>query len=272
MPTRADYRLATMKLLGDVEELEATADGSDDSTFKDELNLYKEDGTLVGRMLYVTSGESSGDVRRVLSNDKSATKLTVSRAFTEYIARGDQAQLFNFRDQGVTLSMVHSAVNFSIMMVADDYTTPATEDVSGTFSYLSPVLSIPSSISAFAEVAFQDPDTSEWIVIPIVQRYVDQWSRTVTITGDALSYMDGKSIRIMGYTRPDILTDDTTECPVDLEWLMYQTASHVSFELARKRMDPTVNERWGQWYADKADERRNKVTHPYYGHAIPLYG
>jgi hypothetical protein len=158
------------------------------------------------------------------------------------------------------------------MMVADDYTEPVSETAEGSFSYRSPVVSIPSSIKAFAEVAFVDPDSSEVIVIPIMQRYVDQWARTVTITGDALSYMDGKEIRVLGYARPSILTNDTDESPVDLEWLMYQTASNIAFELARKRMDPTVNERWGQWWAEQADARRSKVTYPNYGHAIPLYG
>jgi hypothetical protein len=272
MPTRADYRLASMKLLGDVEELEATSDATDDSTFLDELNLYKESGTLVGRMLYVTSGVSSGQTRRVLANDKSSAMITVSRAFSSPIVEGDLAQLFNFRDQGVSLAMIHSAINHSLMMVNDDYTVPVSETVDGSFSYLSPVVAIPTTIKAFAEVVFVDPDSAEVIVIPIMQRYVDQWARTVTITGDALSYMDGKEIRVLGYGRPSILTDDTTESPVDLEWMMYQTASNVAFELARKRMDAAVNERWGQWWAERADERRSKVTYPYFGHAIPLYG
>jgi hypothetical protein len=261
-----------MKLLGDVEELEATTASAGDSTFTDELNLFKEDGTLVGRMLYVTSGANLGQTRRVLSNEKASSTITLSRAFSTNIAQGVTAQLYNFRDQGVSLSMIHTAINHSLMMVADDYTIPVAEDIEGSFSYLSPVIEIPTTIKAFAEVAFQDPDSSEWIVIPIMQRYVDQWARTVTITGDALSYMDGMAIRVLGYGRPPILTNDTTECPVDLEWLMYQTASNVAFELARKRMDPTVNERWAQWYGDKADERRAKVTYPFYGHAIPLYG
>jgi hypothetical protein len=273
MATRADYRLATMKLLGDVEELEATVASSSESDFTDELNLYKETGTLVGRMLYVTAeGANFGQTRRVLANDKSTSTLTLSRALPAIPAQGATAQMFNFRDQGVTLSMVHTSINHSIMMVNDDYTVPTYEDIEDTFSYLSPVIEIPTEIKAFAELAFQNPDTLEWIDIPIMQRYVDQWARTVVVMGDALVYMDGMAVRIKGYGRPPILTDDTTDCPVDIEWLMYQTASNISFELARKRMDPTVNERWAQWYGDKADERRSKVTYPYYGHAIPLYG
>ncbi len=270
MATRADYRLGTMKLLGDVEELTATVGGTP-STFVDQLNLYKESGTLRGRMLYLTSGTNASLVRRVQSNDKDTYTLSLDSALPLATAAGDLAQLYNFRDQGVSIAMVHSAINHAIMYVREDYRVPVADAIAGTFAYDAPVLTLSSTIKAFAGVDIQS-DEGEWIELPGYDTHVDQWARTLTLKGYTLGTADGRALRVRGFGYPTTLTNDSTDCPVDFEWLIQQAAANVLFELARKRLDPSVNERWAQFRQDLADERRVKVTQPNYGYSVPLYG
>ena len=270
MANRAQIRLATLGLIGDVEELEATHT-TDTSTFKDTLNLAVETGTLAGRILVLTSGSlNSGVIRRVTGNDRDTMQLTLNEALPETVTAGMTANLYNYRSQGVTIAKVNRAINESLMMVQQDYLIPYVQTVDETFDYTSPVIELDEEMKAFAGVDVYETD--HWEEVPIMERNVDRWSRTVEVFGVMQYLSNTKSIRIRGFTYLPLFTDDETDSPIDFEWIIQQTAANVLFDLARRRMDPTVNERWAQFRQDLADERRSKVQLPSYGYVIPLYG
>jgi hypothetical protein len=261
MATRPEIRLGAMKLIGDVTELEATAT-TNATSLRDDLSLVRENGTMVGRILVIRSGAAEGVTRRVLTNDKTTATITFADVGTT-IESGTVADLFNFRDQGVTRRMVDSAINDAIREVAPDYLVHATGD-SSTFSAISPTITAPASFKGFSGLDVLDPDTSEWVELPIGDLYIDRWARTVTPLTMTRAMSDSQSVRMRGMTHLPVLTDDETDCPVSYAWITQQVAANVLFELARKRNDPATNERWAQFYQDKADERRGSA------HSAPM--
>ena len=271
MATRAEIRLAAMGLIGDVEELTATHT-TDQGSLKDTLNLAVEDGTLTGRIVVIVSGTALnvGQVRRVTANDGTAMTISFNAALPAVVAAGDTVHMYNYRSQGVTIAKVNRAINDALRMVREDYLIPYVQEVADSFDYTSPLIELHENMKAFAGVDVWETD--HWEEVAIGDRNVDRWSRTVEIWGLPRELANTKTVRVRGYTYLPLFTDDTTDSIVDFEWVIQQTAANVLFELARRRMDPTVNERWAQFRQDLADERRSKVQLPSYGYVIPLYG
>ncbi len=271
--TLAELRVGVLGMIGDVDELEATAsDGLD--VFIDDLNLARESGTLVGRFLIFDQASANpGLTRRVVANSKSDTSVTLNKDLPSEPQVGDRALLINYRDQGMSKAKVDRNINGAIRACAANYLVPNVVVTSVGFSSIAPVL----DASAFrgggiAAVDVKDADTSEWIELPLMdwRDSVDQWAMTVTLGETARRYADTKSLRIRGYSKPGQLVNDSDETIIDYEWLVLQAAANCHMELARRRMDPANNERWGQYRQDQADERIGKVSLPSYGYYVPL--
>jgi len=271
--TLFDLRLGVLGLIGDSDELEATEVGGL-AVFIDEMNLVREDGTLVGRhLIFDPTSSNPGLTRRVVANKKVESSITLHKDLPLPAQVGDRAVLINYRDQGMSKAKVDRNINAAIRACAANYLVPNVVTVGSSFSGRSPVL----DASAFrgggvAAVDVKDADTGEWIELPLMdwRDSVDQWALTVTIGDSARRYADTKSVRIRGYSKPGQLVSDADETIIDYEWLVLQAAANCHMELARRRMDPASNERWGQYRQDMADERIGKVALPSYGMYVPF--
>lgn len=270
----AELRVGVLGIIGDVDELEATAAG-DELTFTDDMNLSREGGTLVGRfLLFDQTSANPGALRRVASNDRDATSVTLNRALDNPVNSGDKAIMLNYRDQGMTKAKVDRNINNAIKACKANYLVPSLTSLY-SFSAGAPVLDISTFRGGgVVGVDYRDPLTLEWIELPIAdwQNQVDQWALELTLGGLSASNAHQKTVRIRGYSKPGLLTNDNDETIIDYEWLVLYAASLCHFELARRRMDPANNERWGQFRQDQSDERIAKVQLPNYGYYVPLLG
>lgn len=266
--TFADIRIGVLGLVGDVDEIVATAT-TDALTFRDDFNLSRESGTLVGRFVLLSSGGNSGLVRRVVSNDKTTATVTFNDDLDFAVESGATATMINYRDQGITRARVDRAIKDAMRAVQEDYLLPTVVQSQG-FDSTAPVIEVGESFRGVAGVDYQ-LDDGEWIEIDPVDWIGDRWSRTITIVGTGRVNAEGLTVRIRGYAHIALPTSDDDEVIVDYEWLTYQAASNLYFELARRRMDPTHNNTMGEFYGEKADERRSKVQMPPYAIVYPFY-
>jgi hypothetical protein len=261
--TLATIRIGVLGLMGDVDELVATST-TDTLSLSDVLNLSVESGTLIGRyIIFDATGANAGQLRRVQSNDKETATIVFNSAVPDTVEEGLHVTMINYRSQGVSKSKVDRAINDAIRDVRDDYLLPTviqTQD----FDYTEPIIAVGSDFKGVAGVDVWADDLSDWLELDPVDWTGDRWARTISLMGRARFLSESNSVRIRGYALPELLVNDDDETLIDYEWLRYQATSNLHFELARRRMDPQNNERWGQYYGDKADERRAKVQMPAY--------
>lgn len=272
--TLAELRVGVLGMIGDVDELEVTA-SSDLVTLTDDINLSREDGTLVGRfVIFDQTSANPGLLRRITENKRVGTYVTLHRDLDAIPQVGDRAIMLNYRDQGMSKQKVDRAINDAIKSCRANYLVPSLSS-SVSFSSTAPVL----DASAFrgggiAGVDYRDGDTGEWIELPLMdwKNSVDQWDLTVTLGEIGARNANTMTVRIRGYSKPAVLVNDTDTTIIDYEWLVLQAAANCHMELARRRMDPANNERWGQYRQDLANERITKVSLPPYGYYVPLLG
>jgi hypothetical protein len=269
--TLAELRVGVLGMIGDVDELEASASSS--SLFIDEFNLAREKGTLVGRFLiFDQTSANPGLMRRVVYNEKESTSVQLNRDVPNEIQVGDKAIMLNYRDQGMSKQKVDRAINDAIRACKANYLLPVSE-VHESFSVYAPVIDVSSfEGGGIAAIDYRDPETLEWIELPLMdwKNSVDQWGLSVTLLGTSSVMSDLMNVRVRGYGRPGLLVNDDDKTILDYEWLVLQAAGNCHFEMARRRMDPANNERWGQYRHDQADERIGKVTPPPFGFFVPL--
>lgn len=272
--TLAELRVGVLGLIGDVDEGEVTA-SSDLSTLTDDLNLAREDGTLIGRfVIFDQTSANPGLLRRVTASEKLTASVTLNRDLDALPQVGDRYIMLNYRDQGMSKQKVDRAINDAIKACRANYLVPSLS-TSASFASTAPVLDASSFRGGgIAGIDYRDGDTGEWIELPLMdwKNLVDQWGLTVTLGEIGARVANTKTVRIRGYAKPGLLVDDDDTTIIDYEWLILQAAANCHMELARRRMDPANNERWGQYRQQMADERIAKVSLPPYSYYVPLLG
>jgi hypothetical protein len=272
LSTRKSIRRRAGRLTGDLLLCTATS-SSTTTTFIDVLNLNHENSIFRNRQGIFSGGTSAnlGRVVRVESNDKSTQTLTFTPAAASIPAVGDELELWNERDEGVTPSTVNEMISDAITDLGDFAIQPVTSD-SVSFDFDSHIIAIDDlevdestdgvNWEAITGVDWRDGDdeTFAWNKVDSADLEIDRYARTITIKGRHRRLLDGSLVRVRGANTATALSVDSDTTAVNFEWLTHQVAAGIirhRMERAHnaKELEPRLME-----LQNKADLLRGRVS------------
>jgi hypothetical protein len=256
--TRAVLRRRVATLLEDITEMTATANGLT-TTFIDTIRLGNSIERATGREIMFTSGANLGTSRRVTTSDMTTGTLTFA-AVTSTVA-GDTAEMYNFRLEGWISPQYHNALDMAIDQAWPLFGTKVTVAAAAVFSTTTTLIDIPSGIDQLESVEYQDTSSLWQEVKQADGRYGVGWSveadgTDVVIRGENWrDRLQGRSIRLVGYTRATVLATDAATTTIPPEWIVYKAASILC--LAKKRSPEIYNQ--GLVYREDAEKLEGRV-------------
>lgn len=258
--SRLILRRSVGRLLGDLIMLEATGDGTT-TTLVDAMNLHQQDGSLVGRQLhFATCGNTAnnGETRRVSTNVKSTTTITFAPALPAATLEGDEVEMWNERGSSVTVDEVHDAINRAIRAAAGTTAIPTSQQVTGSFDQLDPIVTIPDAWEYFSRAQWKDAD-DRWRDIPNADLRLDHANREVEIRNRSRVLAHGRAVRLHGHAAPGVLAEDTDATQIDAEWICYYAANQLLVASAHRQSDSQAALSKAGWFGDQADRLRPKT-------------
>jgi hypothetical protein len=180
---------------------------------------------------YQVSGTGNlGVVRRVTNFDMNAGWVSFD-AIPEATAVGDKAELYNFRGKGWRVTEYWSAINQAIQEAFPLYKQPYNAAVASTFDITTGNITIPTTITHVAEIEYENT-AGTWYRVPRSRRrgqsgwWVDDYAGTINVRdNNYTALMNGRSVRLIGATKPTPLTLGTDITYIDPEWLCARAAS-----------------------------------------------
>jgi hypothetical protein len=258
MATRAFIRRRVGRATRQMILLVATSNGTT-TTIIDTINGSDPTSTLLGRVGWVASGTAAnlGRTVRVTGNTESTSTITFTPALPSATATADEIELWNDLDQGVTPQEVHELIDMAIEAVADQYPLVAIDDEQ-TFDADSPVLDIPVDWDWFSGVDYQDV-SGYWHPVYQNQIRVNDANRTVELIYPARTSFDTLNVRLRGATRPTAASSDSTDIPIDAEFLIKYVSYHVLMNASYTAMDGVAMERRASTFKAEAEALRLKA-------------
>jgi hypothetical protein len=245
------------------------------TTFTDTLNLNHEQSILVNRQGIFSGGTAANLERivRVSANVKSTQTLTFTPEAAEATAIGDELELWNERDEGVTPAAIGELINDAILDLGEHAPVPVTSDAF-TFSANAPEIDIDelevgevvdgTNWEIITGVEWKPADTSDtvfaWVRVDSPDFHVDRHARTVTIRGQHLWLCDSMQMRVKGANIPGILEADTDTTAVNFEWLTHQVAAQALGLRLEKAFDRRDVEGRLLQLQQRADNLRGRVN------------
>lgn len=266
--TRRELRRAVLEELGDLVITTATA-ATGSSQWEDVDTLADGDSTrYAGRDLYVTGGTPNnlGQIRKV-QGSSSDGRLQLTRSLPESVAIGDEAEIVNTLGMGITIPRVHRAIDIAIMEAQVDVQITAT--IGTAFDSATRSFDIPAAFTAVDGVYANytsDLDTQSVRKIPHAKDrgangwWVDVANRSVYIGGLHGTLLNGATITLHGWGRPQPIAHDDDVCPVNAEWLLARVkASLLLRPIGGGRSVTPEWERQGYFYEQQAERLRDAV-------------
>lgn len=262
--TRKDLRRRVLRRFGDIVIATATANGTT-TTFTDTETFYGDSSRYAGRHAYFSDGTAAnlGKTRYVQGYNGTTQTLTFQHALPAAVAEGDEIELTNAYGIGVTHDITHEAINWAISISRTYALEPAVSDL-GTWDQAS-TLSLPESWVGVESVHYQHPITDEWHVVERARKHgkrgwaIDHANRTLVLGGDLNRYLDDTTIRVYGYTLPDVLEADDDTTTVDIEWLVNMATAHLMLDVVRSRQGAEWGNQ-GLYYEDQANRLRARLA------------
>ncbi len=223
-------------------------------TFIDTLNLNHEQSILVNRQGIFSGGTANNLARvvRVESNVKASQTLTFTPAVPSSTAIGDELELWNERDEGVTPAAVNDLINDAILDALEFSPTPITSDAF-SFAYADNIIDIDTQVKVATVVdgtnwevitgvdrRMGDDADFNWVKIDSADLEVDRYARTITIKGQNRALADTMQIRVRGANLPVILSTDAATTSLSFEWITHHVAAQclgIRLEKAYNRKD-----------------------------------
>lgn len=234
MATRRELRQEIGRLTGDMLRCVATSNGTT-TTFIDALRLAKGNGTLTGRIGWLSGGTSAnlGQMVRVTGNVKQTTSITFADTpLPSATATGDEIELWNENGIGSWPDDVNAEINAAITTVSAAVTAPD-EEIIDDFAFDDPYLDIPADWQYFGGLWYEDSD-GLWIEIPPTEDFIeiDAQNRTLRLKGTARERADTYRVKLVGDIAATPLTTDSDQTSCDAEWL----TAFVAYRLLLPRM------------------------------------
>ena len=219
--------------------VKATANGTT-TTITDVLNLNHQNSILVNRQGIFSGGTAAnlGRVVRIESNAVSTQTATFTPTMPSATQTGDELELWNERDEGITPDAVNDLINEAILDVSETSPTPVTSDAF-TFAWGEPVIDVDTLEvndvvngnvwEAITGVDYYDNDEEEdgyvWHRIDSADLRIDRLARTIEIRNRPRSLADSKLVRVHGANLPQTLSADSDTTPVNFEWITNHVAA-----------------------------------------------
>jgi hypothetical protein len=215
--TRAQLRRRIADVFNDVVVLDATGNGTT-TTFVDTFNVNSGSESFDGREILFTSGSNAGLVSRITTTTAGTGTLTFTPSRTS-TASGDDAEVYNRRNRGLTVAEYHRAINAAIEECNGLSLVPVIESIAAVFDQDTQTIAMPATLFEAFRVEYQDSDDI-WKEIKRAQRGGDGWSpepsgAVIRVEGWPAAMADGLSVRVHGYRRATALTADADVCPFD---------------------------------------------------------
>jgi hypothetical protein len=229
--TRKQLRQAIARRLGDYIGLTATANGST-TTFTDTIRLAAAREALIGRQWVGTSGTNDGVVRTVSSG---TTTLTLSAAVTSTVA-ADTADLYNKRGTGWQFEEYNAKINDVINDAAGFARLDVVSEIATAFDAEVPEVTAPVALAWVYAIEWEDDDGFWHAIPPMLGRFgghgweTDPAAGQVRILGRPAWDANGKTIRMHGYGRQDVLSTDSDSCALNSGYVIAQAAYELAFE------------------------------------------
>lgn len=258
MATRAYIRRRVATMTRQAKIVTATAVGTQ-TTLIDAINLHYPTGKLAGRVGWVCSGPTNNLERsfRITGNSSQDLSITFTPALPDATQVGDEVEIWDELDQGVTPAFVNESINTAIEFVRYSYPIFVVDDAQ-EFDSGVPSLAIPDTFKYFTGVEMERRD-GVWYPLTQKQFRVRKPERTVELINGAQNLAHTKNVRLRGATLPQDLTSDTDETIVDTEWLVKQVSALVFLNIAYANNDGQAIERYTGSMEQAAAEVRMKA-------------
>jgi hypothetical protein len=247
----------------------ATGNGST-TTFIDALNLNHEQSILLGRHGIFSGGtaDNLGRVVRVTGNTKATQTITFVPTLSTATAIGDELELWNLRDEGLTPNLINNFIDDVVLDVYEHAPLPVASDAF-TFDANEPIIAIDElEVDGVADgtnweavtgvdwrhLSSDDSVVYGWVRIDTADLDVDRESRTITIKGRHRWLCDGNSMRVRGANISGALGGDSVTTPVSAEFVAHQVAAMAlgyRLEKAYDRKDLDITRATLQTRADQ---------------------
>ena len=246
----------------DLQDLMATEDSPDASTWRDVLQLgARSPKSFKGASLFVYQAAEPANVgveTRVIDSADGA--LTLAPPLPSPPRQGDLAYLTNLESQGFPRQTYVGQINAYIGHLFPDYTIPAYWAFTDAFDGASPFLTPPSDFTHITSVGYNASfDSGRLELIPYANEYMDGWrwdefAGRIVIMGRWRGAAHGAYMQLRGFGRVPSLTGPDDQTPIDSEFLVESVAARMIMSLR----DPK-RQAEGAWHANRADALRVKA-------------
>ena len=246
----------------DYQDLMATEDSADASSWKDVLQLgARSPKSFKGASLFVYQAADVANVgveTRVIDSADGA--LTLSPPLPSPPRQGDLAYLTNLESMGFPRQTYVGQINAYIGHLFPDYTIPAYWAFTDAFDGASPFLTPPSEFTHITSVGYNASfDSGRTEVIPYANEYMDGWrwdefAGRIVIQGRWRGAAHGAYLQLRGFGRVPSLTAADDETPIDSEFLVESVAARMIMSLRDAKRQAE-----GAWHANRADALRVKA-------------
>lgn len=231
--SRLEVRRMLLARVGDLKLLRATANGAT-KTFIDAINLTGENNAYVDRQAYFAAGTPAnvGLTRRVDGSSKTLRSIGFGLDLPAATQTGDEVELINTRGIGFTIDDAHQAINSAMVIARTVTSVPIRTEPAAAFDADAGTVAVPWEWSEVSNIQWQD-EAGAWRAIRKAPRTGgDGWSvdpamREVIVGGRAGQRIDGRPVRLFGYSKPAPLHSDTDRTPVNPDWLVAEAIANL---------------------------------------------
>jgi hypothetical protein len=248
--TLRELRQRCGTMLNDLILTEATySNAADDlSSWTDTDTITLPTGELKNRIIYFYGGTAAniGQQRVISENFSAEGRLLWNTDLPSPPQRGDRAELWNHRAQGVRPLQMNDFIKIAHAEASVYNHTMLTIEISEDFTSTEPdnTVAIPSGVSKIERVQYMTNDRV-WVDIAKATPggpgyWIDTYNRTMTINRPISTWADGSIIRIMARGREYPLVNDDDTTIINAEWLCARSCELACTALVNRNPDQNV--------------------------------
>lgn len=233
--------------------------GSEGKLLYDEFNLVENTDHFRGAEVICKTGHFTnvGVKRKVETSRYETAHVQFTKDYPHPIAEGDVFEFFHFARTGFTIQEYDDAINDAIknawpqnrekMYVDPEYLYERDNGIA-----------IPDVLTHVHDIHFFAG--GRWYSVPPGRMLgdegwvVDRARRRIHLGGIYNWNAENSPVRIYGYGRPNVLTNDTDRTSTDIEWIMESASSTLITGMLDQATFPI-----GQARANRADQLRGKM-------------
>lgn len=254
-----ELRVMVARQLKDYRHVVAT--GGSTTTVTDLFNLTDNTDRFRGGEMICTSGPLAniGKKVKIVSSSFESSTVTFIPDLPVAVSAGDEFDIFTFGRTPTAIQDYDGAINDAIRMADPANQPKVVVDLVEPFVRLDGGIAIPDTLTRLYRVAWLE-DNGLYTDIPRGSYagaegwYVDRASRKLVFGPNYAAWLDGKFLRVFGYTRALPLTNDDQRTETDAEWIVDSAVAALLTGALDQAVFPI-----GQSRQNRADQLRSKM-------------